>query len=469
MKTLLQTLAFTSLLASPLTAQTKINSGLRGDRHEQLRFEVATKLRQAEKYQLIVAQRFYAKGDHKAAMAEFEKFLTLYERSQAAPYAQIMWSHCLIRQRKQNTAIRDGYQSVIDYWPESPEAALAAYLIGKTYKDIGEVKHAIKAFDNVRENYPDKHVSVLALWEVLDLSKVHRDEKLRLKILKELTFDIKRTKANDYHLTRAAQELAGYYFHAGEGTKGLEALQEQAGADRMRRDGGVIGQSCGIAHRAIGSLRKDDKTVKAAEKIADQVIQFINGKLPDDLEKRKAKEQAIDQLSKIAGLHAAVQRDKEVLDTYKRLGGLIGMTDEVLGKIAAWHKTKNRRKEARQTYEKYANKVNGLSNIATLYAEDKDPDGAKNIYGQIIQLDKENEPKWASASAKVYRDCKKPEQAVQIYDYVAGIDPDNKGKWLTESATTWQEAGQHQKAVESWRNVITVTGEAKHYLSLIHI
>ncbi|MEK9986145.1 MAG: tetratricopeptide repeat protein, partial [Opitutae bacterium] len=177
-----------------------MNTGLRGDRHEQLRFEVATKLRQTEKYQLIVAQRFFAKGDFKAAMAEFEKFLTLYERSQAAPYAQIMWSHCLIRQRKQNTAIRDGYQSVIDYWPESPEAALAAYLIGKTYKDIGEVKNSIKAFDKVREDYPDKHVSVLSLWEILDIAKVHKDEKLRIKFLKELTFDIKRTNANDYHL-----------------------------------------------------------------------------------------------------------------------------------------------------------------------------------------------------------------------------------------------------------------------------
>ena len=466
MKLVFSTTLLAALLAPALIAQTKINTGLRGDRHEQLRFEVATKLRQTEKYQLIVAQRFFAKGDFKAAMAEFEKFLTLYERSQAAPYAQIMWSHCLIRQRKQNTAIRDGYQSVIDYWPESPEAALAAYLIGKTYKDIGEVKNSIKAFDKVREDYPDKHVSVLSLWEILDIAKVHKDEKLRIKVLKELTFDIKRTNANDYHLTRASQELAGYYFYAGEGTKGLEALQEQGSASRMRREGGVTGQAYGIGHRAVSHLHKNNKTVKAAEKLTDQLISFLIGKIPEDLEKGKAKEQTKDLLSKVASLHAAVKRDKEVLDTYMRLGGLIGMTDEVLGKIASWHKTKKRRKEARQTYEKFSNKVNGLANIATMHAEDKDPDGAKNIYGQIIQLDKENEPKWASSSAKVYRECKKAEQAVQIYDYVASIDPDNKGKWLTESASTWQEAGKHEQAIESWRGVITATGDAKHYWAI---
>ena len=60
MKLVFSTTLLAALLAPALIAQTKINTGLRGDRHEQLRFEVATKLRQTEKYQLIVAQRFFA-------------------------------------------------------------------------------------------------------------------------------------------------------------------------------------------------------------------------------------------------------------------------------------------------------------------------------------------------------------------------------------------------------------------------
>ncbi|MDE0821774.1 MAG: hypothetical protein OSA95_11670, partial [Opitutales bacterium] len=112
MKTFLYSIFIACLLSNIVSAQTKINEGLR-NANDQLRFEVAKELRQTEKYQLVVAQRFFAKGDLKAAMAEFEKFLTLYERSDAAPYAQLMWSHCLVRQRKVNTAIRDGYQSVI--------------------------------------------------------------------------------------------------------------------------------------------------------------------------------------------------------------------------------------------------------------------------------------------------------------------------------------------------------------------
>ena len=95
-------------------------------------------------------------------------------------------------------------------------------------------------------------------------------------------------------------------------------------------EGGVTGQAYGIGHRAVSHLHKNNKTVKAAEKLTDQLISFLIGKIPEDLEKGKAKEQTKDLLSKVASLHAAVKRDKEVLDTYMRLGGLIGMTDEVL-------------------------------------------------------------------------------------------------------------------------------------------
>mgnify|MGYP003546521939 CR=1 FL=1 len=46
--------------------------------------------------------------------------------------------------RRVNTAVSDGYQTVIDYWPDSPEAIAAAYYIGRCCKDTGELKKAKK-------------------------------------------------------------------------------------------------------------------------------------------------------------------------------------------------------------------------------------------------------------------------------------------------------------------------------------
>ena len=101
---------------------------------EQIEVDTYGKLRQVERYQLKTAEKFYTKGEFAAAAAEYEKYITLYERSKGAAYAQLMWSHCQIKQRKVYTGIRDGLQSVIDYWPNSNEAKLAIFLIGKSYK-----------------------------------------------------------------------------------------------------------------------------------------------------------------------------------------------------------------------------------------------------------------------------------------------------------------------------------------------
>ena len=63
------------------------------------------KLREVERYQLNIAQKYFAEKNWMVAMAEYEKYLTLYERSVVAPYVQIKWSMCQRNLRKQNTAI----------------------------------------------------------------------------------------------------------------------------------------------------------------------------------------------------------------------------------------------------------------------------------------------------------------------------------------------------------------------------
>ncbi len=87
---------------------------------DQLPLDRWAKLREAERYQLQVAEKYFREQNWKIALAEYEKFLSLYEKSDGAPYAQLKWSQCQVQLRKLNTAIKDGFQSVVDYWPESP-------------------------------------------------------------------------------------------------------------------------------------------------------------------------------------------------------------------------------------------------------------------------------------------------------------------------------------------------------------
>src|SRR5262245_56411315 len=64
-------------------------------------------LRENERYQLQVAEKYYREQNWKAAAAEYEKFMSLYERSTGSPYAQLKWSLVQVQLRRQNTAIKE--------------------------------------------------------------------------------------------------------------------------------------------------------------------------------------------------------------------------------------------------------------------------------------------------------------------------------------------------------------------------
>jgi hypothetical protein len=103
---------------------------------EQMPVEAFAALREVERYQMRIAQKHYLAGERRIALDEIDNFLTLYETSVGAPYAQLMWSHSKVRLRMVNAAIRDGFRSVIDCWPGSHESSLAAYLIARSTMQI---------------------------------------------------------------------------------------------------------------------------------------------------------------------------------------------------------------------------------------------------------------------------------------------------------------------------------------------
>ena len=97
-------------------------------------------LRETERHQLNVAEKYYREHQYKIALGEYEKFVTLYEKSEGTSFAQLKWAICQIHLKKLNTAISDGFQTVIDYWPDSPEAPNATFYIGRCQKEMGEVR-----------------------------------------------------------------------------------------------------------------------------------------------------------------------------------------------------------------------------------------------------------------------------------------------------------------------------------------
>ena len=150
--------------------------------HARLDIKRYGELREAERYQIDVAEKLYRDRKYDSALAEYEKFINLYLKSVGAPYAQYMIAKCQQHRNHLNQAIKE-YKALIDYFPKSPEAPMAAFDIGYCHALGGEPELAVQHYLAVLKNYPDHSAAGDALWEAseIQLSRGLNDKAVDLR------------------------------------------------------------------------------------------------------------------------------------------------------------------------------------------------------------------------------------------------------------------------------------------------
>ena len=412
---------------------------------EQIPVDTFAKMREVERYQLKVAEKYYNQGNYKVAAVEYEKFITLYERSLAAPYAQLMWSHCQVKQRKVYTAIRDGFRSVIDYWPESHEAVKASFLIGQSYKKVGELKNAEKAYKRTVVDHPTHYISVLAKWDLADIYRELNDQNQRVGVWENLTYKVKRTKQNNYYTTHASCYLGQHLFYQGDFTEGLKAFET------TYKGAGLVRKLYQYGNSPISSLTGNQEKKVLGEKLANDLIEFIEKQMPADLKVKSNTALAREYFYTIANIHSLARRDAEGLAVYERLGKLIGVDDNLRGKQASWHRGRKRFGQARKFYGQYSDKSAGLLNIASTWRQEKKADNAISIYNQLVALDKDREGEWLQLIVETWRDVKKWDNAIVTYQSLLKVVPERFGDWYWGIADCHQRSGRLPQAIQCYR------------------
>jgi len=403
------------------------------------------KLREAERYQLNIAEKYYRDGDYKVAAAEYEKFLRLYEKSEGAPYAQLKWSLSMVNRRQQNTAIRDGFQSILDYWPDAPEATAAAYYIGQTYKGLGEIKSAKKAYAHVLAKYPKHDVAVLARVDLADIARIEGDEKTKVQLWRELTFDVKRSPEVAGHCHEASRQLAVHYFNTGAFAEGRDSLATTYPGEELPP------QVVTYVASPITNLTGAAETKALGEKLADQVIAFLREQTPADLKDEAAKGRARQYMFYIADVYTYSRRPAEVPKVYDQMIKSFGVADDILGRLAAWQRSQNRRDEAKATYRRYANRPAGLAEVAGMLREEQAWDAAIAAYREASSLDPKNAATWESYVASTYRQAGKMAEAITVYQGLIKSDPQRAGSWQWEIAGTFRQFGKLKEAIAAYR------------------
>jgi len=412
---------------------------------DEMSLERWAKLREAERYQLNIAEKYFREKEYKVAQAEYEKFLTLYEDSEGAPYAQLKWSLCQIERRNLNTAIKDGFQSVIDYWPDSPEAISSAYLIARTYKDMGEVAKAKKAFGDVITRHSQHLVGVLARVQLIDMARVEGDRQRQVTLWRQLTFDTPRAGDASRYCVEASQELARFYLSQGALAEAVEALATTYPAEQLPS------QLIAYVQAPITSLVQDASTKAQGQLLADRAIAYLREQMPTNLADAQQKARARDYWFAIADLQYRAGRSEAVVPVYDQMIKTFGVDDGILDRLAAFYKSNQQRDQARATYGRFADKNTGLSRIAQMNREDKQYDAAIGIYRQLAAADEPQAAQWNNAMATTYREAGKCDEAVAVYQQLIKLAPQQADQWLWNVADCYQQFGRYKEAIAAYR------------------
>ena len=367
--------------------------------------EVATfeKMREVERYQLRIAEKLYTNGDFKTALAEYEKFLTLYEKSPGAPYAQLMWSHSMMHLKKPETALREGFQSVIDYWPESREATLAAYCIADAYRKMGEVKKAREAFRFLIKEYPEHEIAVRSRVDLLHYARLHQDEAEKLSLLNDLTYKVKRTESAKATCVEASRELAQIHFFAQRLDDGKKALSTSYSGPEL------FDAVYGMSTKTVEHLLKEPGTRNAALKLADQLLATLRA------EGLARPEIAKDLLYRAADLNSSLGRPSETWALYEEIGERFGRDDGLFGRMAEWFKQREKRDEARRIYGQFKDVVAGRRNLIAMLLEEGKTAEAITAYRELIDLDGNNAGEYLWAIAGCYEKLSDWKKAIGTY------------------------------------------------------
>lgn len=418
---------------------------------DEMSVERWAKLREAERFQLTAAERLYREGQWKAAADEYEKFLKLYEKSEGAAFAQLKWSHCQVNLRKQNAAIKDGYQSLLDYYPESPEAPLAGLLIGRTYRDIGDAKPAKKAYAKVIGAHPKHFAAVMARLDLVEIAAKENDAETRARLLRELTYDVERKGATVEPCAEASRQFARLTFRAGNFEDGLKALATSCTDAQMPHL--LMHPSWGALPQIVGELTgsKEDPAKKLGEKLADAGTAWLKTQVAANLKDAKTRPQAMAAWYDIAEVRRAPVRATSRGPFTRRSSPRKARTTPRSG-TSRWYKANKQPEQARTTYGKFKDAAEGQGQIALSYREESPPqtDKAVAIYRQLA-ADAKSAPRWLGEAAMAYRRGGKPDLAIAVYRELLTSDAKSADAYAVAIADTLYEARQWKECIAAYR------------------
>jgi TolA-binding protein len=368
------------------------------------------KLREVERYQLQVAEKFFREANWKAAQDEYEKFVELYEKSAAASYAQLQYAECLRRQKQVNAAIKDGYQAVLDYWPDAPDAPWADYAIALAHRSAGDVEKARARYQAVISERASHFVATRSKVDLAAMARELGQTEAYIAALGDLVFDTPRNKENTPIIHHSARELAGVQFAAANFEAGMTALETAHQKDDLLHQ---------MRNHLIGPLHslRGDKAGKGTQ-LVEAAVKRVLDAAPLQLDTDADKSRWASLRHIIAQLYRAAAQGPKAIAIYQDMMKTLGENDGLWGEVGDTQAEMGQHAESRATYGRFKDPIAGLVRIAGSYRRENKLPEAIDVYRQLMARDADHAKQWQWEIAELTYALGKYRDALAIFRQV---------------------------------------------------
>ncbi len=359
-------------------------------------------LSEEERHQMSRAERYVDQKDYKSALGEYELFLQLHGRSDAASYAQFMFAECTRRLGKVNTAI-DEFRNVVDYFPDTIDAGAAQYSIGVCLIQGGDVEKASTYFEKV-----------VAKWPTEDFGAQARDELCtiywRLNQIEKWLPHLDYLATGEYQDTNRIRNnsqvrLFQHRLSNNQITEAYSLIEKVRPKDSLAVF--AAWASDAIQRNTLKNIY-GDKMDKLLPKIATGVVAFINRQTIEP-EQKAALQRDCAQMLAGAGL------TDEAVAQYVKLLQQTPDNDSLRNEYAGYLRTLRKHEEARLVYRELQDTYRADREIAETYREENNMNRAIELYQAMLgkHPDKADDTQWRLAELLQYN--RKYPEAIAAY------------------------------------------------------
>jgi len=327
-------------------------------------------LREAERYQLNIADRLFEARKWDAALAEYEKYLRLYRQSVAASYVQYRVAQCCENLRLIHRATEE-YQAVVEFFPQSPEAPLAAFSIGRCREATGEFTQAIEQYGKVVADYPKHPSAGDALWNGSELALRQGDKEKALTLRRRIVSDYPKSEKWD----DAARWLVDYYLFS---ENSPDLAREYARAIRRPAEAEIY-----LADRLYETgrqySRREESRPQGTE-FMDQAIQLYRNVLqdwPTTQHAAAASRRIVECYWHSSRPAQGIEAARAHLERYPDDDTGHYWTGLMLEQLGQWE-------EARLAFLRYKDRGQGALQVAESYQRQGKYNGAHDAYMEIV-------------------------------------------------------------------------------------